>query len=117
MAHVFHNWKRERIGLPHTRYREWLLAIDFGKRETFAYACEAYSRILERARAGADRRGLLGEYVAVWVPAAETVKQDDLIGALTEATNARNGWARILQRCAPPPRRAKVQRAGAGGGI
>ena len=37
--------------LPETRQRERLLYIDFyidfRKRETFAYACEAYSRILE----------------------------------------------------------------------
>ena len=42
-AHVFHNCKRETVGLPATRTREWLLSIEFGKRETFAYTCEAYS--------------------------------------------------------------------------
>ncbi len=35
------------MGPPETHQREWLLDIDFRKRETFAYACEAYSRILE----------------------------------------------------------------------
>jgi hypothetical protein len=35
------------IGLPETRTREWLLPIDFRKRETFGYACEAYARIVE----------------------------------------------------------------------
>jgi hypothetical protein len=44
-AHVFHNCKRETLGLAATRRREWLLEIDYAKRETFAYACEAYSRI------------------------------------------------------------------------
>jgi hypothetical protein len=44
-AHIFHNCKRETIGLRKTRTREWLLEIDYGKRETFAYACEAYSRL------------------------------------------------------------------------
>lgn len=42
VAHVFHNWKRERVGLPYTRNREWLLEIDFHERENFALACEAY---------------------------------------------------------------------------
>ncbi len=42
-AHIFHNCKRETVGLPQTRTREWLLDIDFRKRETFAYSCEAYS--------------------------------------------------------------------------
>ena len=41
--------ERRTVGLPETRQREWLLDIDFRKRETFAYACEAYSRILEPA--------------------------------------------------------------------
>jgi hypothetical protein len=47
VAHIFHNCKRKRIGLPFPRRREWLLEIDFAKRETFACACEAYSRLLE----------------------------------------------------------------------
>lgn len=46
-AHGFHNCKRRTIGLPSTRRREWILDIDFAKRETFAYPCEAYSRILD----------------------------------------------------------------------
>jgi hypothetical protein len=46
-AHVFHSCKRSALGLPAKRRREWLLEIDFSKRETSAYACEAYSRILE----------------------------------------------------------------------
>jgi hypothetical protein len=46
-AHVFHNCKRRTIGLSATLRREWLLDIDYRKRETFAYACETYGRILE----------------------------------------------------------------------
>ncbi len=46
-AHVFHNWKREHVGLRSTRTKEWLLPIEFRKRETFAYSCEVYSRIVE----------------------------------------------------------------------
>ena len=37
MAHMFHNCKRDTVGLPVTRRREWLLDIDYVKRETFAY--------------------------------------------------------------------------------
>ena len=58
-AHVFHNCKRQTVGLPYTRRREWLLDIAFAKRETFAYACEAYSRILELGKSPAERRTLL----------------------------------------------------------
>jgi len=103
-AHVFHNWKRDRVGLPHTRYQEWLLPIDFAKREEFAYACEAYGRILERAKNSTERRQLHAEYAESWVPSTDRVNQDELSDILAEAVNARNGWKRILKRCAPPKR-------------
>lgn len=48
VAHIFHNCRRATIGLSETRTKVWLLDIEFRKRETFAYACEAYARILER---------------------------------------------------------------------
>jgi len=51
-AHVFHNWKREAVGLSHTRTREFLLPIAYAKRELFAYACEAYATILGKGRMG-----------------------------------------------------------------
>ena len=98
-AHVFHNWKRSRAGLPHTRTREWLLDIAFAKREVFAYACEAYARILERAQCPADRRRLHAEYAQKWVPEAEGLNQAALVDVLAEAVGARNGWKRILGRC------------------
>ena len=104
-AYIFHNWKRKRIGLPHTRYREWLLEIDFSKREQFAYACEAYS-------SPADRRRLHAEYAAHWVPTAEErIDREALIDTLAEAIAARNGWKRILKRCAPPSRIPRPQRS------
>ncbi len=102
-AHVFHNWKRARVGLPHTRYREWLLEIEFSKREQFAYACEAYSRILEQAKNPGDRRRLHAEYAEHWLPTADDrVDGEELIATLAEAVNARNGWKRILKRCVHP---------------
>jgi len=103
-AHIFHNWKRERAGLPHTRTREWLLQIDYGKRETFAYACEAYSRIREQAKNPAERKRLLTDYAERWVPTPDDVDQGELIEILGEAVAARNGWKRILARCSPPKR-------------
>ena len=103
-AHVFHNHKRKRAGLPHTRYREWLLQIDFSKREEFAYACEAYGRIREQAKNPADRRRLHAEYAERWVPSDDRIDQEDLVDILAEAVSARSGWKRILKRCAPPKR-------------
>lgn len=97
-AHVFHNCKRQTIGLPYTRRREWILHIAFAKREMFAYACEAYSRILELGRGPTGRRTLLTE-LRREPPPEEAAEYLDV---LSEAVAARNGWKRILARCAPP---------------
>ena len=101
VAHVFHNCKRQTIGLPETRTKEWLLDIEFRKRETFAYACEAYSRILELGATPAARRALLVELEAGPLPSDESVSGDEYLDILREAILARNGWKRILARCAP----------------
>ncbi|HEX7911698.1 MAG TPA: hypothetical protein VF534_26895 [Paraburkholderia sp.] len=48
-AHVLHNCRRTAIGLPERRRCPTPLDIAFHQRETFAYVCEAYSRILAMA--------------------------------------------------------------------
>ena len=103
-AHVFHNCKRRTIGLPSTPRREWILEIDFAKRETFAYACEAYSRILELSDGPAERRALLSELEREPLPSADRVDGGEYVDVLREAVAGRNGWKRILARCAPPRR-------------
>ncbi len=100
-AHIFHNWKRESIGLPSSRTREWLLAIGFRRRETFAYACEAYSRILTLGATRRDRARLHEEYAASALPSDEQAEGAEIVDILREAVGARNGWARIRTRCAP----------------
>jgi hypothetical protein len=103
-AHVFHNCKRRTIGLPETRRREWLLDIEYRKRETFAYACEAYARIVERAPRFAERPALGDEFARERAtPKDERVDRDELVDIVREAAAVRNGWKRILARCAPPP--------------
>lgn len=103
-AHVFHNCKRRTLGLPETRRREWLLDIDFRKRETFAYACEAYGRIVERAPRWADRPALGDAFARERAPPTdERVDRDELVDIVRDAASVRNGWKRILARCAPPP--------------
>lgn len=111
-AHIFHNCKRERVGLEGTRRREWLLEIDFRKRETFAYACEALSRIHELGATPRARRAILEEFEAGPMPSDERVDADELLDILNEAVGARNGWKRILKRCAPlPVQRSSVRSA------
>jgi hypothetical protein len=107
-AHVFHNTKRETVGLPHTRTKEWLLPIDFGKRETFAYACEAFSRISEMSRRPVDRRALLARLADEPPPPDDHVDPKEFLGILGEAVERRNGWRAILERCSRQPRARSV---------
>ncbi len=108
-AHIFHNCKRETIGLRKIRGRERLLEIDFAKREMFAYACEAYSRIQALGKGRADRRMLLAELAQTPVPPDERVDAGEYIDVLREAIGAQNGWKRILERCSDrrPARRSQ----------
>ena len=110
VVHVFHNGKRETIGLPETRTKEWLLDIEFRKRETFAYACEAYGRTWELGTDRTSRKALLEELLAGPMPNDETVEKDEYLDILREVVAVRNGWKRILARCAPvgPTRAARV---------
>jgi hypothetical protein len=104
-AHVFHNCKRERLGMKSTRYREWLLPIAFSKRETFAYACEAYSRVIALAKGAADRTALVEEHLVRGGSPDERVDASEYADILREAVRARNGWKRILARCEEPSHR------------
>lgn len=107
VAHLFHNNKRHRVGLPPRRRCEWMLDIDFRKRELFAHACEFYSRI---SRSGADRKQR-EQLVDVFAPRADgfadQLEPGDLIDVLRTAARARNGWRTILRECSPrTPERA-----------
>ncbi|MGN6108818.1 MAG: hypothetical protein ACTHU0_27175 [Kofleriaceae bacterium] len=108
-AHIFHNCNRSTIGLPETRRKEWLLDIEYRKREAFAYSCEAYSRIVARARNPAERRALAAEYRAKRRISEERVDPIEVATIIAEAASARNGWKVILARCAPKtkPRSAR----------
>ena len=98
-AHVFHNAKRETVGLPKKSRCEWLLPIAFRMRETFAYACESYSRILERGPRRAERRALLQELKLKPAPPDERVEPAQYLDILSDAVERRNGWRAILKRC------------------
>ncbi len=102
-AHIFHNCKRETIGLQETRRREWLLEIDYFKRETFAYSCEAYGRILELGETRLARSRLLSEHAEGPMPPDDRVDGDEYVDILREAVAARNGWKRIFKRCSTVP--------------
>lgn len=100
VAHVFHNCKRAGVGLSQTRRREWLLDIAFHRRETFAYACEVYSRVVERARGMEGRRRLGEGFKAHDHFSDPRVDQDELTTIVRKAASVRNGWRVILESCA-----------------
>jgi hypothetical protein len=105
VAHIFHNCKRRTIGLRETRQQEWLLEIDYAKRETFAYACETYSCIHQLGNGPQARQTLLAEYAQGPMPSDDRVDVAEYLDILGEAVAARNGWKRILARCSPPRQR------------
>lgn len=100
-AHVLHNCRRAVIGLPERRYCSTLLNIAFHQRETFAYACEAYSRILAMAQNGQSRQALLERHKVSELPPDERVDHGQYLEILAEAVRAHNGWRCITKRCAP----------------
>lgn len=107
-AHVFHNCKRKTVGLRATRRREWLLEIEYRKRETFAYSCEAYARVLERAGSATERRALADAFAATARFTDDRVEADEVGSIVREASAARNGWKTILGRCAATPPRSAL---------
>ena len=106
VAHVFHNCKRATIGLRETRTKKWLLDIEYRKRETFAYACEAYAGVFVRGKRPAERLALAEEYGRGVRISEERVDPGEVASIVRAAAKAPNGWKVILARCAPTPRPA-----------
>ncbi|WP_233411958.1 hypothetical protein [Paraburkholderia kururiensis] len=100
-AHVLHNCRRTTIGLSERRHCATPLDIAFRQRETFAYACEAYSRILAMAQGREARQAALERHTASGLPPDERVDHGQYLAILEEAVRARNGWQCIRKRCAP----------------
>jgi len=105
VAHIFHNCKRRDVGLAETRRLEWLLDIGFHKRETFAYACEAYARILARAKTPSARTVLASEINDDFGTGDDRVGRGEIAEVVRQAAARRNGWKVILGKCAPTPAR------------
>jgi len=100
-AHVFHNCKRRTVGLPEKPCREWLLDIEYSKREVFAYSCEAYARILERSRSPSERAALAEKYENCLEILDERAEPREVAAIVRDACAARAGWKVILARCSP----------------
>jgi hypothetical protein len=87
--------------LRETRTREWLLEIEFRKRETFAYSCESYGWFVEHGRSRRERLAMSQEFAkGASRFAEEHLDAEELADIVTEACEARDGWKAILSRCA-----------------
>lgn len=102
VAHIFHNCKRRDAGLKGSSRKEWLLDIDFKKREPFAYACEAYATVLRRAKRPAERLALAAELPDSFGTTDSRVEHGEVARILRLAAERRNGWKAILELCASP---------------
>src|SRR5262245_1064647 len=100
-AHILHNCKRAAAGLHTTRNKEWLLDIEYRKRETFAYSCEAYTRVIELGKNSVERRVLAEQYAHTARITDESVDAAEVAGIVQAAVDAHNGWKLILVRCTP----------------
>ena len=106
-AHLLHNNKRRYLGLIERGRSEWLLDIDFRKRELFAYGCEFWSRISTAATDRRARMALIAELGSRLPNFEDEFDPEEMRELLTKAARARNGWRSIARVCKPAPRRAR----------
>ncbi len=105
-AHLLHNNKRRYVGLAERGRSEWLLDIEFRKRELFAYACEFWSRISTSAQAKKDRLALIDELAPRLSNFESEFDPEEMQDVLARAARARNGWRSIARACkATSPKR------------
>ena len=107
-AHVFHNSRRVACGLAASARTDYILDIDYHMRETFAYACEAWSRISSAAHCRVDRKALILQHADRGLPSDDRVNHDEYLDVLFDAARAHNGWQRIAKRCEPRQRASKL---------
>jgi len=106
-AHLLHNNKRRYLGLPERGRSEWLLDIEFLRRELFAYGCEFWWRISTAAQAKKDRVALIDE-LTLRLELFESEFDPEEMGAmLRAAARARNPWKALARTCKPPARRSR----------
>lgn len=107
-AHVFHNCKGHTAGLSETRTKEWLLFLEFRKRETFAYACEGFAAIVERVSSKAERLAMADKFAKQFERYGYgDFEPTELASIVQEACEDRSGWKVILTRCAREKRSRK----------
>jgi hypothetical protein len=94
-AHLLHYLKPRNFGLHVRRHQERFVDIDFNQRELFAYACEAYSRLVlhgpRKARVSFAEKM---QDEAFSFPRGEI---KEVAALVMDAARARNGWRVIWE--------------------
>ncbi len=106
-AHLLHNNKRRYLGLPERGRSQWLLDVDFQKRELFAYACEFWARVSTSAQVRRDRVALIDELEPRLVNFQSEFDPEEMREVLGKAARARNAWRSIARACKSKSRRAR----------
>ncbi len=89
-AHLLHYLKPRNLGLHVRRHQERFVDIEFRHRELFAYACEAYSRVVLHGE-----RRLRVAFAEKMLDAATTFPRgqiEEIAALVLSAAQARNGW-------------------------
>lgn len=93
-AHLLHYLKPRNFGLHVRRHQERFVDIEFRHRELFAYACEAYARVVHHG----ERRFRIAfaEKMADAAFSFPRGQLEEVVALVLSATRARNGW-RLIQ--------------------
>lgn len=108
-AHLLHYLKPQHHGLTVRRGQERFVDVEFKHREQFAYACEAYSRVVQRG----DRKSRV-RFVEGMVENAFSFPVDSvesIAGLVADAARSRNGW-RVIREATVARRTRARQTAG-----
>jgi hypothetical protein len=94
-AHVLHYLKPTHYGLPVRRGQERFVDIEYGHRELFAFACEAYSRVvLHNER---KSRISFAEEMRERAFSFPRDRIEEVAALVLNAARARNGWRVIRE--------------------
>jgi hypothetical protein len=94
-AHMLHYLKPSHYGLNVRRGQERFVDIEFHRRELFAYACEAYSRVV--LYAGRRSRIAFAEKMLDGAFSFPRTQIKEVAALVVSAARARNGWRLIRE--------------------
>jgi hypothetical protein len=94
-AHLLHYLKPRHYGLPTRRHQERFVDVDFRYYELFAFACEAYSRVVQHC----ERRSRISfaERMPEDAFSFPRSQMEELAALVRKAAQARNGWKVIRE--------------------